>query len=72
MRKEYDFSDAKRARDIPHLVRLRASADAKPVVIAHIESDVVTAFEQRTHASKDELDAWVNQVLREWLVAHSA
>lgn len=72
MRKEYDFSDATRARDVPHLARLRSSAGDNPVVMVHINADVVREFKQRKDVPVEDLEAWVNTALREWLKAHAA
>jgi uncharacterized protein (DUF4415 family) len=71
MHKEYDFSQAERARDVPHLARLRAAAGEKHVVMVHIEADIVSDFERRHDALMGDLNAWVNQALREWISTHS-
>jgi uncharacterized protein (DUF4415 family) len=72
MRKEYDFSDATRARDVPHLAKLRASVGDNPIVMIHLDADVVREFKQRKDMPAGDLEAWVNSALREWLKAHAA
>jgi len=72
MRKEYDFSQAERARDIPHLARLHAAAGDKPIVMVHIDADIIDDFERQREAGIGDLNDWVNQALREWIGAHSA
>lgn len=43
MQAEYDFSNAKRATDIPHLNRLRAEHASHAI----IENDIVQAYKNR-------------------------
>jgi uncharacterized protein (DUF4415 family) len=49
MKTEYDFSKAKRAKDVPHLAKLQAAATkGKTLVTMYLDDDVLAAF--RTHA----------------------
>jgi uncharacterized protein (DUF4415 family) len=49
MKTEYDFSKAKRAKDVPHLAKLQAVASkGKTRVTMYLDDDVLAAF--RTHA----------------------
>ena len=49
MKTEYDFSKAKRAKDVPHLKKLQAAASkGKTRVTMYLDDDVLAAF--RTHA----------------------
>jgi hypothetical protein len=41
MRKQYDFSKAKRAKDIPHLARLQAEAKGKTRITIMLDNDLV-------------------------------
>ncbi len=61
MRKEYDFSKAKRASEVPHLVALRAQAEH--VVI---EQEVLAAFKATGNGWQNRL----NNALKEWLNSH--
>lgn len=70
MRKEYDFSQAQRARDIPHLARLQAAAGDNPIVMVHIDADIIDDFERRREAGIGNIDVWVNQALRDWISDH--
>jgi uncharacterized protein (DUF4415 family) len=48
MRKSYDFNDAKRAKDVPHLTKLQAKAlPTKTRVTMWIDTDVIDAFRAR-------------------------
>lgn len=44
MRKEYDFSGARRAKDVPHLAKLQGEVTKGKTLI---DDDVLTAFRQR-------------------------
>lgn len=62
MRKEYDFSNAKRAREVPHLVALRAEAENNIV----IEQEILTAFKSTGNGWQTR----INNALKEWLREH--
>ena len=47
MREEYDFSDAKRAKDVPHLKRLREEAKGKSRITIMLDNDIVASFKRR-------------------------
>ncbi len=47
MRKQYDFSKAKRAKDIPHLARLQAEAKGKTRITIMLDNDLLMAFDPR-------------------------
>lgn len=61
MRKEYDFSKAKRASEVPHLVALRAEAEQFVM-----EQEVLAAFKATGNGWQNRL----NDVLKEWLSSH--
>jgi hypothetical protein len=44
MRKQYDFSKAKRAKSVPHLARLQAEAKGKTRITIMLDNDVLMAF----------------------------
>jgi len=47
MRKQYDFSKAKRAKNVPHLAKLQAEAKGKTRITIMLDNDLLMAFEQR-------------------------
>ncbi len=47
MRDEYDFSKARRARDVPHLAQLQAEAKGKSRITIMLDNDVLVAFRSR-------------------------
>jgi uncharacterized protein (DUF4415 family) len=69
MREEYDFSNAKRASEIPHLVKLQAQFAAeknkKEITISH-DAEVVAAFKAKGKGWQTRM----NDALKEWLNQH--
>jgi hypothetical protein len=51
MRKEYDFSTAKRAREVPHLAKLQEeAAKGKTRITIYLDDDVVSRFKAENSA----------------------
>lgn len=67
MRDEYDFSNAKRATDVPHLARLQQAMRAKTRITIMLDDDVIKAFRQRAEAAGSGYQTEINRVLREYL-----
>ncbi len=67
MRDDYDFSEAKRAKDVPHLVRLQAEAKGKSQITIMLDSDVLMAFRAKANAEGIGYQTLINRVLRETL-----
>lgn len=66
MRKEYDFSQAKRAKDVPHLARLQAKAQPnKTRVTMWIDEDVIATFRARAEATGTGYQTEMNRALRQ-------
>ena len=64
MRKEYDFSDAKRARDVPHLAKLQAEAEGKSRITIMLDNDVLLGFRAKAEAEGIGYQTLSNQTLR--------
>lgn len=64
MRKEYDFSDAKRANKIEHLNKLRAG---KTRISIMIDNEVLAAFRKKAHASGIGYQTLMHEALRGYL-----
>jgi uncharacterized protein (DUF4415 family) len=64
MRKQYDFSKAKRAKDVPHLARLQAEAKGKTRITIMLDNDLLMAFRARAEAEGTGYQTLINQVLR--------
>ena len=73
MREEYDFSEAKRASEFPHLARLQAeTAKGKTRITLYIDDDVLEAFRVRAEAEGHGYQALINTVLRSAIQPESA
>jgi len=44
MREEYDFSQAKRAKDVPHLTKLQSETTGKTRITIMLDNDVLASF----------------------------
>jgi uncharacterized protein (DUF4415 family) len=67
MRKEYDFSRAKRAREIPHLKRLQATVKGKTRITIMLDDDVIEAFRKRAETAGQGYQTLINLALRDYL-----
>ncbi len=65
MRSEYDFSKAKRAKDIPHLKKLQAEAKGKSCVTIMLDDDVLSEFRDRASEEGIGYHALIRQTLLE-------
>jgi uncharacterized protein (DUF4415 family) len=66
MRKEYDFSQAKRAHEVPHLVKLQAEHKKQSEIILQIDDDTLTIFKQRAEVSGSNYQVLINEALRQF------
>jgi uncharacterized protein (DUF4415 family) len=64
MRKQYDFSKAKRARTVPHLARVQAESRGKTRITIMLDDDVLMAFRARAEAEGTGYQTLINQALR--------
>jgi uncharacterized protein (DUF4415 family) len=65
MRKEYDFTGAKRAKDVPHLAKLQAEvARGKTRITILIDDDVLAAFRARAEREGKGYQTLINAALR--------
>ena len=64
MRPEYDFSKAKRAKNVPHLTKLRASMRGKTRITIMLDDDVIKAFRQSADARGIGYQTAINEALR--------
>jgi uncharacterized protein (DUF4415 family) len=67
MRKQYDFSQAKRAGDIPHLARLQAESKGKTRITIMLDNFVIEAFRGLADAEGVGYQTLINQALRQCL-----
>lgn len=64
MRKEYDLSKAKRARNVPHLARLQAEAKGKTRITIMLDNDVLMTFRAKAESEGTGYQTLINQLLR--------
>jgi uncharacterized protein (DUF4415 family) len=67
MRDEYDFSNAKRARDLPHLAKLQAEAKGKTRITIMLDNQVIALFRLLAEEQGIGYQTLINQTLRESL-----
>lgn len=70
MRKQYDFSKSKRAKDVPHLAKLQAEAKGKSRITIMLDNDLLLAFRAKAEAEGIGYQTLINQKLREAVGAH--
>ena len=65
MRKEYDFNNAKRATNVPHLAKLQSEGAAgKTRITTHLDNDVVEWLRTRGEAEHKGYQTVLNEILR--------
>ena len=69
MRKEYDFSKAKRASEVPHLAKLQTEAKGKTRITIMLDNFVIDAFRQLAEREGIGYQTLINRRLRESLEA---
>jgi len=70
MRDEYDFSEAKRAKDVPHLAKLQTEAKDKIMITLMLDNDVFNQLHSKAKAEGIEYQTLINRMLREEFAAH--
>ncbi len=66
MRKEYDFSNAKRAKDIPHLAKLQSEEKGKTRITIMLDNDILNNFRSRAKTEGLGYQTLINQVLKSY------
>ncbi len=64
MRKQYDFSKAKRASTVPHLARLQAEAKGKTRITIMLDNDLLMTFKAKAESEGTGYQTLINQTLR--------
>ena len=64
MRKQYDFSKAKRVKDVPHLARLQAEAKGKTRITMMLDNDLLATFRAKAAAEGIGYQTLINRTLR--------
>ena len=66
MRDEYDFSDAKRAQDVPHLAKLQAEHGGKSRITMRVDNDTLAIFKARAEMTGGNYQTLMNEALRQF------
>jgi uncharacterized protein (DUF4415 family) len=64
MRKEYDFSKSKRAKDVPHLKKLKSSSNGKTRITIMLDDDVLEDFRSQAKKEGTGYQTLINKTLR--------
>lgn len=65
MRKEYDFSKARRAKDVAHLKNLQDESKGKSRITIMLDNDVLSVFRARADEEGIGYQTLINRTLRE-------
>jgi len=65
MSKEYDFSKAKRAKDVPHLSKLQSEEQGKTRITIMLDNEVIKKFRSRAEKKGLGYQTLINQALKE-------
>ena len=65
MHKEYDFSKAKRAKDVPHLAKLQSEGRGKTRITIMLDNEVIKNFRSRAEKEGLGYQTLINQALKE-------
>jgi len=71
MRDEYDFSQGKRAHEVPHLAKLQAESGKTRITI-FLDDDILAAFREQAAQSGKGYQTLINDALRVSLSPESA
>ena len=64
MRNEYDFSEAKRAKEVPHLAKLQSEEKGKTRITIMLDNEVINSFRLRAKQEGLGYQTLINQVLK--------
>ncbi|MCL1861640.1 MAG: BrnA antitoxin family protein [Proteobacteria bacterium] len=67
MRDEYDFSQAKRATDVPHLAKLQAEMAGKTRITMRVDNETLSAFKAHAQAKGGSYQTLMNAALGDYL-----
>ncbi len=70
MHEEYDFSKAKRAKDVPHLAKLQAESKGKTRITIMLDNDVLESFRKQANIEGLGYQTLINKALRSCVGSH--
>ncbi len=65
MRKEYDFSKAKRVKDVPHLAKLQSDEKGKTRITIMLDNEIIKNFRLKAEKEGMGYQTLINQALKE-------
>ncbi len=71
MRKEYDFTGARRAKDVAHLARLQTEMAGKTRITMRVDNSVLAAFKARAETSGGNYQTMMNEALKQYALGLS-
>ncbi len=71
MRKEYDFSRAKRAKEVSHLLKLQTEMVGKTRITMRVDNAVLAAFKARAENSGGSYQTMMNEALKQYALGLS-
>lgn len=66
MREEYDFTHAKRATEIPHLVQLQAENAGKSRITIRLDNETLAFFKARAEIGGGNYQTLINEALKQF------
>ena len=67
MRKEYDFSNTKRAKDVSHLKKLQSEGKGKTRISIMLDNDILIGFRSQANNGGLGYQTLINQVLKNYI-----
>ncbi len=64
--KDYDFSDAKRVAETPHLAKLQEEAGGKSRITMRVDNDVLAIFKARAEMVGGNYQTMMNEALKQF------
>jgi uncharacterized protein (DUF4415 family) len=71
MRKEYDFTGAKRAKDVAHLTKLQAEMAGKTRITMRVDNSVLALYKARAESSGGSYQTMMNEALKQYALGFS-
>ena len=67
MREEYDFSNAKRAKDVPHIDKLQTEGVSKTRITIMLDNDILESFRKKAKDAGVGYQTLINQALKSYI-----
>ena len=71
MRKEYDFTGARRANDVAHLAKLQAEMAGKTRITMRVDNSVLAVFKARAESGGGSYQTMMNEALKQYALGLS-